>query len=65
MHLCALKKGQKVKVILRKTSKEHMAVVDCYPLKVEVQKTFTKSDLPPRQTRAKKKLVSMVLGTSA
>ena len=54
-----LREGQKIKVIPGKTRKEHMAVVDCYPLKVEVQQTFTRSELLPRQTRAKRKLLSV------
>ena len=53
-----LKKGQKVQVIWARLVR-HMAVVNWYPLEVEVQQTFTESDLPPRQARAKKESVSI------
>ena len=58
-----LKEGQKVKVVWGKTRKEYAAVVACYPLEEEVQQTSTEeqSNLPPRQARAKRKLVSICL----
>ena len=57
-----LKEGQKVKVIWGKTRKEYSAVVASYPLQQEVQETpAEQNDLPPRQARAKRKLVSVYL----
>lgn len=57
-----LKAGQKVKVIWGETRKELSAVVTCYPLEEEIHETSEEQgDLPSRQARAKRKLVSTCL----
>ena len=58
-----LKEGQKVKVVWGKPRKEYAAVVACYLLEEETQQISTEeqSELPSRQARAKRKLVSFYL----
>ena len=61
-----LREGQKVKVVWGKTRKEYAAVVACYPLKEVVKQTsMEQSKLPPRQARAKRKLVSLFISVNS
>ena len=55
-----LKQGQKIQVLWCKTKKEYTAVVACFLMEeLPDIPTISQDELPPRQARVKRKLVSV------